>query len=322
MAKRNSSNELKLTRVFDAPVQAVWDAWNDPAQAAHWWGPRGFTLTTHSKDLRPGGQWIYTMHGPDGKDYPNITTYHEVKHLKTLVYDHGATKDAPPLFRVTVYFSESGGKTTMDMTMALATAEAAERTAEFIKKANGNSTWDRLAEYVEKERSGKDVFVINRVFDIPVERMSTMWTDPKHFSQWLPPTGMEMEILGGDIKVGSRMRWSMSSPHLTLFGHFEYTEIQRPERIVYTQQFLDENGKISRHPYAPLWPETMRTTVELTAEDAESTRVRVLLEPFGTTTKEEVAAFLDARGGMMQGWTGSFDKLEEILASSALSTAS
>jgi uncharacterized protein YndB with AHSA1/START domain len=317
MAKQKS-NELKLMRVFDAPVQAVWDAWNDPKQAAHWWGPRGFTLTSHSKDLRPGGTWVYTMHGPDGRDYPNITTYHEVKPLKAMVYDHGATATTPPMFRVTVYFKEVAGKTHMDLTMTLATVEAAERTAEFIKKASGNSTWDRLAEYVEKGRSGKEVFVINRSFDIPMERMFAMWTDPKYFSQWLPPTGMTMEILRGGIRTGGEMFWKMTGPHVTLFGRSEYKELQ-PNRIVYTQQFLDEQGGISRHPYAPTWPETMLTTVSLTPEGPEATRVTVLWEPFGAAPKEEVAAFLDARSGMTQGWTGSFDKLDEGLTGSAAS---
>jgi uncharacterized protein YndB with AHSA1/START domain len=312
MAK-NKTNELKLTRVLDAPVKAVWDAWADPEQAAHWWGPRGFTITTHSKDFRVGGQWIYTMHGPDGKDWPNIATYHEIKYCECMVYDHGGTATAPPLFRVTVYFKESGGKTTMDMTMTLATVEAAEQTAQFIKKAGGNSTWDRLAEYVEKGRTGKDLFVINRSFDIPVERMFAMWTDPNHFAQWLPPTGMSMEILSGEIKVGSQIRWRMEGPHMTLFGRTEYREVQQ-DRIVYTQQFCDEKGGISRHPFAPTWPETMLTTVQFTPEGPDATRVTVFWEPFGAATKEEVAAFLDARGGMTQGWTGSFDKLDEVLS--------
>ena len=70
MAARSNSNEISLMRVYDAPVRAVWDAWTIPEQVEKWWGPRGFTLTTHSKDLRAGGTWRYTMHGPDGVDYP------------------------------------------------------------------------------------------------------------------------------------------------------------------------------------------------------------------------------------------------------------
>jgi uncharacterized protein YndB with AHSA1/START domain len=79
MSEKNKSNEIRITRIYGAPVKAVWEAWTDPKQAAQWWGPRGFTLTTHSKDLRPGGSWIYTMHGPDGVGYPNKTVYLEVE---------------------------------------------------------------------------------------------------------------------------------------------------------------------------------------------------------------------------------------------------
>src|SRR5580698_2640991 len=119
MPAKNKSNEIRITRLYDAPVDAVWDAWTDPEQTAQWWGPRGFTLTTHSKDLRPGGSWSYIMHGPDGTDWPNYTTYHEVEKHKKLVYDHGAAgKGSPPLFRVTVIFSETKGKTKMEMTMS------------------------------------------------------------------------------------------------------------------------------------------------------------------------------------------------------------
>src|SRR5690606_23667743 len=136
---------------------------------AKWWGPRGFTITTHSKDLRTGGSWDYTMHGPDGTDYPNTTKYLEVIEKAKLVYDHGGHKDRPPLFRVTALFSENEGRTTLDITMTLPTPEAAEEPAKFIKKAGGNSPGDRLAEYLEKESPGKEQFVITRSFDPSIE---------------------------------------------------------------------------------------------------------------------------------------------------------
>ncbi len=145
MTGKSKPNEIKITRVYDAPVEAVWDAWTDPVQTAKWWGPRGFTLTTHSKDLRVGGHWHYTMHGPDGTDYPNRTVYYEVELYKRLVYDHGATDKTPPLFRVTVTFKEIGEQTEMEMIMALPTPEAAAQTKKFVKDAGGNGTWDRLA---------------------------------------------------------------------------------------------------------------------------------------------------------------------------------
>ncbi len=317
MVAINRSNEIRITRVYDAPVAAVWDAWTDPEQVAQWWGPRGFTLTTHSKDLRPGGTWVYTMHGPDGTDYPNKTVYFEVEKHAKLVYDHGGNDDRPAMFRVTVLFSEIGGKTKMEMTMALPTPEAADETRTFIKKAGGNSTWDRLAEYLEKESTGKEKFVIAHSFDAPLERMFDMWTKPEHFSQWLPPTGFTMEFIRCGIKPGGSSFYSMSGSGpkgpVKMYGRANYLEIVRPDRLVYTQQFCDQHENISRHPMAPVWPETMLTTVRLAAEGSERTRVTVTWEPYGAATGAEIEAFAKAKAGMTQGWTGSFDKLEETL---------
>jgi uncharacterized protein YndB with AHSA1/START domain len=318
MVAKNKPNELYITRVYDAPVAAVWDAWTDPEQVGKWWGPRGFTLTTHSKDLRPGGHWKYTMHGPDGTDWPNKTVYFEVEPHRKLVYDHGGSDDRPPLFRVTVLFSEADGKTTMEMTMALATPEAAVEIRKFIKKASGESTWDRLAEYLEKESTGKEQFVINRSFAAPIETVFEMWTNPKHFSQWLPPTGFEMKFLRDEIKPGGRTLWMMTNNRdVKMHGRMEYLKIEKPSCIVYTQQFCDEQENLARHPMAPTWPATMLTKVQFASEGPNQTRVTVSWEPHGPATPEEIATFVEERGGMTMGWTGSFDKLETLLSQAA-----
>lgn len=316
MAKKNDSNEIRITRIYDAPVKMVWEAWTDPDQVAQWWGPRGFTLTTHSKELRPGGIWSYTMHGPDGVDYPNKTLYHVVEKHSRLVYDHGGNDDRPPLFRVNVDFTETKGKTKMEMRMTLPTPEAAEETRKFIKKAGGDATWDRLAEYLEQESSGKDQFVINRSFAAPIDQMFELWTDPKHFSQWLAPTGFDMSFIRADIKAGGGTFYRMSNESLEMYGRAHYLEIERPRRIVYTQQFCDENENISRHPLAPTWPETMLTTVTLTEEGPAQTRVTIQWEVHGEATPEERDVFNKAKGGMTQGWTGSFDKLDAYIGRS------
>lgn len=317
MAERKNSNSINITRIYDAPIKAVWQAWTDPEQTAQWWGPRGFTLTTHSKDLRPGGSWSYTMHGPDGVDYPNRAAYLEVEPYSKLVYDHGANAGRPPLFRVTALFSELHGKTKLDMTMSLATAEAADEMKKFIKKAGGDATWDRLAEYLEKQAAGKETFVINRTFAAPVEVLFEMWTNPKHFAKWLPPTGFEMQFIKADIKPGGRTFYAMNGNGVKMYGRAEYREIKAPDRLVYTQQFCDENEQVSRHPMSATWPETMLTQVIFAAEDAQATRVTVTWEPLGDLSTVELQTFVNARSGMTQGWSGSFDKLEAYLAESA-----
>lgn len=312
MAAKNKSNELKITRIYDAPVKAVWDAWVEPDQVAQWWGPRGFTITTYSKDVRAGGTWHYMMHGPDGVDYENLAKYHEVEKYSRLVYDHGATPTTPPLFRVTVLFSEKNGKTKMDMTMTLPTPEAAEETRKFVKKAGGDATWDRLAEFLDKESTGKEKFYINRTFDAPVELVREMWTNPEHLAKWMGPTGMDMKFLRADIKPGGGTLYYMRHGELKMYGRSEYLAVEK-DHIVYTQQFCDENEKVSRHPMAPTWPETMLTKITFAEEGPDRTRVTIAWEVYGDCTPEELETFIKGRAGMTGGWTGSFDKLEAYL---------
>jgi uncharacterized protein YndB with AHSA1/START domain len=315
MAK-NKSNSIDITRIYDAPVKLVWDAWTDPKQTAKWWGPRGFTLTTHSKDLRPGGMWHYTMHGPDGTDYINKTIYFEVEKYSRLVYDHGGNDEQAPLFRVTVTFQElKGNKTQMNMSMVLPTPEAAEQTRKFIKQAGGNATWDRLAEFLDKESSGNESFVINRAFEAPLAQMFEMWTKPEHFSKWLPPTGFEMTYIKSDIREGETTLFMMSNADgFKMYSRAKYLEIKNPNRIVYAQEFCDEKGNVTKAPFEGAWPETMLITVTLTEEAPDQTRVTVKTDLYKNATPEEIQAFVNERAGMTQGWSGSFDKLENLLA--------
>jgi uncharacterized protein YndB with AHSA1/START domain len=101
---------------------------------------------------------------------------------------------------------------------------------------------------------------------------------------------------------------------ITMCAHAEYREITRPHRIVDLQNFCDESGALSRHALAPTWPAYMLTQVTLTEEGPDRTRVTIEWEPYGEATPEEIETFVAGRAGMTAGWTGSFDKLEELLA--------
>lgn len=319
MAKAKNDNEIRLVRAFSAPVKLVWEAYTDVKHQVNWWGPRGFTITTKSKDLRPGGQWIYTMHGPDGVDYPNIATYYEVEKYSRLVYDHGATETTPPLFRVTVTFEEFKSRTIMDMTMSFESPEAAKEIGKFIKQAGGNSTWDRLGEYLEEEQNKKNVFIINRSFKASPEEIFEMWTNPEHLDKWLPPENTSMEIYSSDIQVGGNLHFSMfgeGGPRM--YGLFQYVEISPPNKLIYIQSFCDENKKKCNPPFASVWPENLLNTVTFFEEGDGETRVTVQCEVYGDATDEERKVFVESKASMTGGWTGSFDTLEEYLAKETL----
>lgn len=120
-----SDREILQTRLLNAPRELVWKAWTEIEHIQQWWGPDGFTTTTRTIDVRPGGSWIYTMHGPDGTDYPNRIDYTEVVKPERIVYAHGGGEEnALADFDVTVTFEPEGEKTLLTMRMIFPTAEA------------------------------------------------------------------------------------------------------------------------------------------------------------------------------------------------------
>jgi uncharacterized protein YndB with AHSA1/START domain len=314
MVAKNKSNELSLTRLYNAKVEQVWNAWVDPKQVAQWWGPRGFTLTTTRKDVRTGGDWLYTMHGPDGVNWPNHTKFLEVDKYKRLVYDHGGFEDKPAMFRVTVLFSETKGKTKMEMTMTFANPEMLEQSQKAIKEADGNSTWDRLAEFLEKESTGTEKFVINRSFDVGIDTMFRAWTDPKQLVAWSGPIGAQTEYLDVDIRTGGKAFYRMPFGDSVIYGNVHYLEVKHPHRLVYVQQFANADRSPGRHPLAPEWPQSMLTTITFSEDGTGRTLVTLEWEASGEWTAAEMNMFLNGKKSMSQGWGGSFDKLEVYLA--------
>jgi uncharacterized protein YndB with AHSA1/START domain len=150
-----TAREIVLSRLFDAPRELVWEAFADPEQVVQWWGPAGFTNTLHEMDVRPGGIWRHTMHGPDGTDYPNIARYVEVVRPQRLVYELRAdVPDAGEHFTATVTLEEREGGTEVTMRMLFPDAESRDAVAGYAIEG-GNQTLARLAEHLEATAAQK-----------------------------------------------------------------------------------------------------------------------------------------------------------------------
>jgi uncharacterized protein YndB with AHSA1/START domain len=139
-------------REFDAPRELVFSAFTDPTHLARWWGPNGFTTTTSSFDLRPGGVWRFVMHGPDGRDYQNRITFEEVVRPERLVYRHGGGDDVEPVqLRQTITFEDLGGRTRITWRGDFPSAAERDRVIKEYKADVGLvQTLARLAEYVKE----------------------------------------------------------------------------------------------------------------------------------------------------------------------------
>lgn len=146
-----AAREITITRVFDAPREAVWRAWTEPDQLARWWGKRGWStpLSTVTLDVRPGGAFrLNSISDENGAEMPLDVVYREVVELERLVWADPADADRPGTEgRVgTVTFTDLGdGRTEMVFHTTVQMSDELRRAAE----GGLGSAFDRLAETLE-----------------------------------------------------------------------------------------------------------------------------------------------------------------------------
>lgn len=133
------------TRVFAAPRELVFRAWT-AEHIGRWWGPRGFTTTTHAIEVRTGGEWRFVMHGPDGRDYPNHVVFRDVTPPERILYDHVS---GPPFHTEVSFVEEADGRTRITMCATFETAALRDRVVKEFGAVEGmHQTLDRLGELV------------------------------------------------------------------------------------------------------------------------------------------------------------------------------
>ena len=131
--------------VIDAPPAHVYAAMSDPARIARWWGPAGFTNTIHQFDFHPGGDWRLTMHGPDGKDYPNESRFTRLVPDQLFEIEHLNGHH----FILTLTLEATAGGTLVGWQQTFDTAEHYRQIAGFVGPANEQNL-ARLAEEVRR----------------------------------------------------------------------------------------------------------------------------------------------------------------------------
>lgn len=151
---KESAHELIFSRVFAAPVDVVYRAWTDADQLVRWWGPRGFSLTVRAMELRVGGVWEYTLHGPDGTDYPNRAVFEEVDPPKRLVFFNkgGHVSDRHLTCRMIVTFDEQGALTLVTLRMQFESWASLDRAKARGAEQGGEESLARLSEWLEFQR--------------------------------------------------------------------------------------------------------------------------------------------------------------------------
>jgi uncharacterized protein YndB with AHSA1/START domain len=308
-----TDREILTTRVFDAPRELVYAAFLDPQHISRWWGPNGFRTTTYEMEVRPGGVWRFTMHGPDGTDYPNVITYREVVRNERLAYDHGGDPDHAD-FENTITFTDEAGKTRVTMRAVFTTVAQCQAAIKFGAPEGGQQTLARLGEQLlGMTDDSLDDFVLVRVFDAPRELVWKVWTDAQHLARWWGPTGFTIGVHELDLRNGGTFHYSMRSPDgHEMWGKFVFREITPTTRIRFVNSFSDPAGGVTRHPGAPEWPAEILNDVTFQEHEGQTTLI-LRGVPIHASPAER-RTFRDGHKSMEGGFGGTFAQLSAYLA--------
>ena len=303
------------SRLIAAPRELVWKVLTTPEHMKYFWGPDGFTNTFKTYDLRVGKEARFTMHGPDGKDWPNRFIFRTIEPPRLLRFDHdnGGEGEFDHKFINEIELTDEGGKTRIEMRMTESSMAARDAIVQYAVEG-GKQNLDRLAAYVAPMVEEKNLFVIERSFPVSQERLFRAFTDPKEMVQWFAPSGMTTIKAEQDLKPGGTYHYGLSSGEGNeMWGLVTYKEITPSSRLVYRQSFSDPAGGLTRHPMAPTWPMEMLTIMNFVSEGEKQTRLKISWLYAGIDDVEG-ETFRAAHAGMNGGWSGTLDSLQTHLA--------
>ncbi len=118
MTNTDSTKELTLTRIFNAPRELVWQAWTEQRHIVAWWAPKGFTNPVCEWNAKPGDNILIHMQAPDGTIYPMDGSFTELIKPEKIVFKTAALdKEGKRLFEQinTVTLTEQGENTKLTL---------------------------------------------------------------------------------------------------------------------------------------------------------------------------------------------------------------
>jgi len=149
---------------------------------------------------------------------------------------------------------------------------------------------------------------ITRVFDAPRELVWKAWTDPQHFMRWWGPREYTCPVCEMDFRIGGKYLYCMRSPEGNdYWGTGVFREIIPGERLVFTDSFADEQGRVVPATHYGMGADfPVEMLVIVTFEDLGG-KTKLTLEHIGVPAGPQSE-------GTQQGWSESFDKLAETLS--------
>jgi uncharacterized protein YndB with AHSA1/START domain len=150
-----SDREIRMTRLFNAPRQLVFEAMTKPGHVKQWWGRlgEGYSVPVCEIDFRPGGAWRFVNRHPRGEAAFH-GEYREIVPPSRVVFTEIFEQFPESVSVVTSEFSEEGDKTRLIVTVSYPSMEVRDMVIASGMAKGAGISYDRLEDLVaEVQRS-------------------------------------------------------------------------------------------------------------------------------------------------------------------------
>jgi uncharacterized protein YndB with AHSA1/START domain len=144
-----SDQEIRMTRLFDAPRSLVFDAMTRPEHVKRWWGclGDGYSVPVCEIDLRVGGKWRFVNRHPGG-DAGFHGEYREIAPPSRLVFTEIFEEYPDTVSVVTTELSDEGSRTRMTATVRYPSREVRDLVIASGMANGAGISYDRLEDLV------------------------------------------------------------------------------------------------------------------------------------------------------------------------------
>jgi uncharacterized protein YndB with AHSA1/START domain len=141
-----SDNEIRMTRLFDAPRRLVFEAMTKPEHVRRWWGilDEGYSVPVCEIDLRPGGKWRFIGRTPTGDIPAFYGEYREIAPPERLVQTEFFEPYPDAGSVVTAVLTEEKGKTRLTVTAVYPSREVRDMVLQTGMEKGAAISYDRL----------------------------------------------------------------------------------------------------------------------------------------------------------------------------------
>lgn len=304
-----------IERLIDAPPSRVYAAFATAEGKERWFSGPDTKVQSREFDFRVGGRERLFCQWPEGAhpNLPGVRTsdfraeYWDIVPGQRIVYAYEMYLDETKISvsLATVQFHPQGQRTRLVITEQGVFMNGYRDTGS--REEGTNWLMDRLVASLPAtdQRIQSREITLTRLLFAPRELVFRAWTDPKHLARWFGPAGFTVPECRVDARVGGRWALTMrANDELAATvgrdcpASGEYLEIEKPSRLVFTNNALDAAGNV-----------ILEGLTTVTFEDLGG-RTRMTLRTRAWGTGEHVPFML---GGMEQGWSESLSKLGRTL---------